>query len=97
MLMQLVSGLLCVWGATAVACNTVLNSWEYNLPPGFVKPHGNDSQLEQFIRNKYERGKWKRKAGDPPMSAAPTPSQSASVAAEDTQRKDADKQAEKVH
>lgn len=31
--------------------------WEYNLPDDFKRPVNNDSEMEAFIRAKYERNK----------------------------------------
>eukprot|EP00036_Acanthoecidae_sp_10tr_P012119 CAMPEP_0182926744 /NCGR_PEP_ID=MMETSP0105_2-20130417/12242_1 /TAXON_ID=81532 ORGANISM="Acanthoeca-like sp., Strain 10tr" /NCGR_SAMPLE_ID=MMETSP0105_2 /ASSEMBLY_ACC=CAM_ASM_000205 /LENGTH=305 /DNA_ID=CAMNT_0025064653 /DNA_START=31 /DNA_END=944 /DNA_ORIENTATION=+ len=43
--------------------------WEFHLTT--TKPRGDDMQaLEQFIRNKYERGRWKRGPSDPPLPSS---------------------------
>jgi len=47
--------------------------WEYHMPADYTKPNGNNSSLESFIRAKYERKKWCRKASDPPLSDDLTP------------------------
>jgi len=48
------------WGNERAA-----DQWEYHLPDDFSRPAGSDQAMDQFIRNKYERKKWIRKASDP--------------------------------
>jgi len=45
--------------------------WEYNLPANFVRPSTNNGLMEQFIRDKYERQRYKRKETDPSMPDVP--------------------------
>lgn len=66
--------------------------WEYHLPKDFKRPAHSDQEMETFIRNKYERGRYKRKPTDPPMDQGAR-AQTASVSsvpavAEETKKKD---------
>lgn len=55
--------------------------WEFHLPPDFRRPQHSDSEMESFIRAKYERKKYARKASDPPLASAPQQRPAAAPAA----------------
>lgn len=42
--------------------------WEYNLPEGFRRPLHSDSEMETFIRAKYERKKVSSLTEHPPAA-----------------------------
>jgi len=59
----------------ADSCHPALRRTRYHMPEG-TKPRESN---ESFIRNKYERNKWRRKPGDPPMSEAPVVAKAAAA------------------